>query len=87
LKSISQSLAREKIKGSFFFTGRLYRKSKARKSIVQLATAGHYMGPHADMHLLYNDWSKRDSLLVTKDSLVNDLKANVRRQANVDFWL
>lgn len=34
------------------------------------------MGPHSDMHLLYNDWSKRDSLLVSKDSLVNDLKAN-----------
>lgn len=76
LNGISQSLAREKIKGSFFFTGRLYRNSKARKSIVQLANAGHYMGPHADMHLLYNDWSKRDSLLVTKDSLISDLKAN-----------
>lgn len=76
LNIISQSLAREKIRGSFFFTGRLYRNVKARKSIVQLATAGHYMGPHSDMHLLYNDWSKRDSLLVTKDSLLNDLKAN-----------
>lgn len=76
LNSISQSLAREKIKGSFFFTGRLYRNVEARQSILQLSNAGHYMGPHSDMHLLYNDWSKRDSLLVSKDSLVNDLKAN-----------
>ncbi|MFN4976453.1 MAG: sulfatase-like hydrolase/transferase [Bacteroidota bacterium] len=76
LNTISNMFDEAKIKGSFFFTGRLYRNTKARKSIVQLSNAGHYMGPHSDMHLLYNDWIKRDSLLVSKDSLVNDLKAN-----------
>ena len=76
LNTISNMLDEAKIKGSFFFTGRLYRNTKARKSIVQLSNAGHYMGPHSDMHLLYNDWSKRDSLLVSKDALVNDLKSN-----------
>lgn len=76
LTTISQTLEKAKIKGSFFFTGRLYRNREARKFILQLSSAGHYMGPHSDMHLLYNDWSKRDSLLVSKDSLVGDLKSN-----------
>lgn len=44
--------------------------------ITQLRSAGHYLGPHSDKHLLYCDWTKRDSLLVTKDSFVRDLKGN-----------
>ena len=34
------------------------------------------MGPHSDQHLLYCDWTKRDSLLVTKDSLFADFYQN-----------
>ena len=35
------------------------------------------MGPHSDKHLLYCDWTNRDSLLVTKQEFVDDLNANL----------
>lgn len=37
---------------------------------------GHYLGAHSNDHLLYCDWSKRDSLLVTQDQFNNDLLKN-----------
>ncbi len=37
---------------------------------------GHYLGAHSDQHLLYNDWSKRDRLLVTKKEFKKDLLKN-----------
>ena len=37
---------------------------------------GHYLGPHSDQHLLYCDWTKRDSLLVTQKQFSDDLKSN-----------
>jgi peptidoglycan/xylan/chitin deacetylase (PgdA/CDA1 family) len=38
--------------------------------------AGHYLGPHSDKHLLYCDWTKRDSLLVSKEAFERDLRNN-----------
>ena len=37
---------------------------------------GHYLGAHSDKHLLYADWTRRDSTLVSRDSFETDLKAN-----------
>ena len=34
------------------------------------------MGPHSNEHLIYCDWEKRDSLLVTKEEFINDLLKN-----------
>jgi peptidoglycan/xylan/chitin deacetylase (PgdA/CDA1 family) len=36
----------------------------------------HYIGPHSDKHLLYMNWENRDSVIVSKEEFVNDLKAN-----------
>lgn len=33
---------------------------------------------HSDRHLLYADWSRRDSTLVTRDSFFTDLRQNAR---------
>jgi len=41
-----------------------------------LQKGGHYLGPHSNEHLLYCDWNKRDSLLVTKEEFMNDLQQN-----------
>jgi peptidoglycan/xylan/chitin deacetylase (PgdA/CDA1 family) len=41
-----------------------------------LKNDGHYLGAHSDKHLLYNDWNKRDSLLVDQKKFKNDLVAN-----------
>ena len=57
---IAQTLMQEKIKASFFFTGRFYRNLSFKNSIEQLRKDGHYLGAHSDQHLLYCDWNKRE---------------------------
>jgi endoglucanase len=69
-------LKRHNIKGSFFLTGNFYRNKNFRALVKKLVAAGHYLGPHSDKHLLYNDWTKRDSLLVTKSQFDRDLLNN-----------
>ena len=63
-------------KASFFFTGRFYRNLAFQKIIQQLKTNGNYLGAHSNEHLLYCDWTKRDSLLVTKQQFKLDLQKN-----------
>jgi len=75
-EKISQVLAQEKVKASFFLTGNFYRNPKFKSLIKKLKNGGHYLGPHSDGHLLYCDWTKRDSLLVTKNEFEKDLKNN-----------
>jgi peptidoglycan/xylan/chitin deacetylase (PgdA/CDA1 family) len=77
LPTIIKTLQKAKVKGSFFFTGRFYRNKDFQKGIKKLAKEAHYPGPHSDQHLLYCDWNKRDSLLVTKDSFDNDITQNI----------
>ena len=74
LDTIIHILHTANIKASFFLTGRLYRNQEAYKSIIQLKSSGHYLGPHSDLHLLYNDWQDRKALLVSKDSMMKDLQ-------------
>lgn len=76
LNNIATTLGKEKVKASFFFTGRFYRNKNFRPGIQKLAVQKHFLGPHSDGHLLYCDWTDRDKTLVTKDSLFRDLRAN-----------
>jgi len=39
------------------------------------------LGAHSDQHLLYCDWTKRDSLLVTKEEFKKDLLENYKKMA------
>ena len=77
-KIILSTLQKQHIKGSFFFTGRFYRNPAFRSLIKQAKQQGHYLGPHSDQHLLYCDWTNRDSLLVTKQKFKDDLTANLK---------
>jgi len=77
-KGITKALQKHNTKASFFFTGRFYRNSLYKNIITQLKKQGHYLGPHSDQHLLYADWTKRDSLLVTKQQFKKDLEANLK---------
>ena len=43
------------------------------------------MGPHSDKHLLYADWSRRDSLLVTREQFQDDLAGNVTAMKDYDL--
>lgn len=73
---IARLLQQQKVKASFFFTGRFYRNAAYKPVIQQLKLQGHYLGPHSNEHLLYCDWNKRDSLLVTKKQFNDDLDKN-----------
>ena len=66
-------LKANKVKGSFFLTGDFIRNTAFKNIVQRIVREGHYLGSHSDRHLLYADWSKRDSLLVTKDSFQYDL--------------
>lgn len=70
---ILKTLKQERINASFFFTGDFYRNKKFKKIIQSLRINGNYLGSHSDKHLLYCDWKKRDSLLVTKKQFQFDL--------------
>jgi peptidoglycan/xylan/chitin deacetylase (PgdA/CDA1 family) len=76
LESILQLLEDEDIKASFFFTGKFYRNREFEPWIKLLAAGGNYLGSHSDNHLLYCDWVKRDSLLVSREEFLNDLEAS-----------
>ena len=71
---ISKTLKEENIHGSFFLTGNFYRNKKFKKIIKDLKRNGNYLGSHSDKHLLYCDWDKRDSLLVTQQQFKEDLQ-------------
>lgn len=74
---ILNTLKEQNVKASFFLTGDFLRKPAFQKDIRRLIQEGHYLGMHSDKHLLYCDWGKRDSLLVTKDQFEKDIKANL----------
>lgn len=75
-EQIAKTLAQNKVKGSFFFTGKFYRNQAFSDLIKKLKASGNYLGAHSNEHLLYNDWTKRDSLLVSKQRFKEDLEAN-----------
>ncbi|RYF88789.1 MAG: polysaccharide deacetylase family protein [Chitinophagaceae bacterium] len=74
--SILQTLQQEKIKASFFFTGRFYNNAAFASSIKKIKNNGHYLGAHSNDHLLYAPWHKRDSLLIDQKIFNDDLLKN-----------
>jgi endoglucanase len=73
---INKTLNKHKAKGSFFFTGDFYNTPGFGPLIKSIKANHHYLGGHSNKHLLYCDWTNRDSLLVTKAEFQADLKAN-----------
>jgi endoglucanase len=73
---ISKVLSEKKVRASFFLTGRFYRNPQFRDIINRLKKDGHYLAAHSNEHLLYADWKKRDSLLVTESEFKTDLLNN-----------
>lgn len=71
-------LKKHNIQGSFFFTGNFYKNPKFKILIKSIHSEDHYLGAHSDEHLLYCDWGKRDSLIVTYDQFKNDIENNYK---------
>ncbi|MHA7110847.1 glycoside hydrolase family 9 protein [Sunxiuqinia elliptica] len=78
-KTILNTLNKHQAQASFFFTGDFYAQPSNKQLIRKLIAAGHYLGAHSDKHLLYADWSKRDSLLVSRTQFEADLKSNYQK--------
>ncbi len=82
LNTIANRLQKQQIKSSFFFTGRFYRNKSFQQGIQKLYQQKNILGSHSDMHLLYCDWTNRDSTFVTKDSLLHDLASSKKAIMN-----
>ncbi len=77
---VMDALGRHGVKASFFLTGECLRDPSNRGVIEGIVSAGHYLGPHSDAHLLYVPWDvgpERDSLLVTRKEFEEDLRKNI----------
>lgn len=81
-EKILKVLNKQKIKGSFFFTGNALRNPQFTSIIEKIIKDGHYVGCHSNKHLLYASWSNRDSLLVTEEQIIEDLKSNATELFN-----
>lgn len=71
---ILKTLKEKDTDGFFFFTGDFVRRYP--KLTATIHKKGYFVGPHSDKHLLYCDWDKRDSLLISKETFLPDLEAN-----------
>jgi endoglucanase len=80
-ESILDVLAKHQIKASFFLTGNFYAKKQFSSLIKKIKAGGHYLGAHSDKHLLYCDWTNRDSLLVTRAQFREDLFNNYKKMS------
>ncbi len=78
---IAETLKKKNVNASFFFTGNFYRNPVYKNIIRKLKTQGNYLGAHSDRHLLYCDWTNRDSLFVTRREFVDDLLNNYKEMA------
>jgi endoglucanase len=78
---IRNVLLHKGLHAGFFFTGDFYRNPANKRLIGQLTQDGHYLGPHSDKHLLYCDWNKRDSTLVSREQFLEDLRQNYQIMA------
>ena len=80
-KTIRETLKKHGVRAGFFFTGDFYRTKKFAPMIWTLKTDGHYLGAHSDKHILYCSWENRDSTLVSREALIDDLADNYREMA------
>jgi endoglucanase len=69
-------LSRKKVKASFFLTGNYLRNPKFAENVKRMIADNHYVGPHSDKHLLYMNWDKRDSVIITREQFESDLRSN-----------
>lgn len=68
-------LKKHKVAGSFFLTGDFVRSHT--HLVKTIAVQGHFVGAHSDKHLLYCDWTHRDSLLHTTEKIKSDILQNL----------
>jgi peptidoglycan/xylan/chitin deacetylase (PgdA/CDA1 family) len=78
---VLNTLRKHNVKGSFFLTGNCLRMTEHHDAIRDMLSSGHYVGAHSDAHILYADWDKERTNLVSDDSLQIDLHRNYEELA------
>ena len=86
LPVIAKTLKQQDISGSFFFTGRFYKDPKNTANIKILDENFYYLGAHSNDHLLYCDWNKRDSTLISRGTFVHDFNLNELTMEQLDVY-
>ena len=76
-ESIIQTLASHNLRAAFFLTGNALDAKGMREWTRNAITAGHYVGPHSDGHLLYAPWDDRQKSLLSKPRFQADLYRNL----------
>lgn len=76
---IRKTLKEKNINASFFFTGNFLNNPEYQSVAKELLADGNYIGSHSYGHLLYCDWTKRDSTLLTRQEFINDLDSSYNR--------
>ena len=91
---ILDELARRGGRASFFLTGEFLRTPAFAPIVRRIIEEGHYLGPHSDRHLLYCDWTQRDTTLLTRRAFERDVEDNLRAidafgvpRASVRYWV
>lgn len=79
---ILKTLDRKKVKASFFLTGNFLRNPEFKNDVSRMIKDGHYVGAHSDKHLLYMNWENRDSVIISRETFENDLRANYAELKN-----
>lgn len=72
-------LSAEGVKAGFFLTGNFLDNPDNKAFIEHIRDEGHYISGHSDKHLLFCDWTNRDSLLVSKATFQTDLNKNLEK--------
>jgi len=78
---VLQVLKNKTIKASFFLTGDFVRNHI--DLVKRIEKDGHFVGAHSDKHLLYCDWSKRNSLLHSPAEIKADILRNLQVLENL----
>jgi peptidoglycan/xylan/chitin deacetylase (PgdA/CDA1 family) len=74
-ESVLDVLKSQDISASFFLTGDFVRTHQ--ELVKRIHASNHFVGAHSDKHLLYCDWIKRDSLLVSTENIKKDIQDNI----------
>ncbi len=74
---VLDTLAAEKMRASFFFTGDYLRNPEHAGFLKRIIAEGHYLGPHSDSHPLYAPWEDRKKTLVSEEFFKRDLQKNI----------
>lgn len=74
---VKHVLKKHEVAASFFLTGDFIRDNE--QLVKSIAKEEHFIGTHSNKHLLYCDWTRRDSLLQQDDKIKADILLNLQK--------